>query len=41
MEELWEDDVGDEELLQVEMTCGFQGKLLHNPDLIEKFFLKI
>ena len=27
MDELWEDDVGDEELLQVEITYGFQGKL--------------
>ena len=40
MDELWEDDVGDEELLQVEITCGIQGNL-HNPDLAEKFFQKL
>ena len=40
MDELWEDDVGDEELLQVEITCGFQGKL-HHQILTDKFFLKL
>ena len=32
MDELWEDDLGDEELLQVEITCGIQG-ILHNLQL--------